>query len=304
MLRRSATLLPRLAGRGSSATNTASAPAAAAAVAPAACAGSALQQDVQQRPAQQPVSQTRWQSAAALPQPAYPSDDERSCDDGASQLPHHHRRLQEMLAAQAQQQQQQQQQRLQQSPPSWPTPEQVAERLRSSQGASCSSGAAARSSLPAPADDADSSSGGGGGGTLDWRQVVEAVRRNQAHISGDEMLTDTFGCGARGSSECGRDLPASCCALVGSAATRAHHTLTRATLTLLPRAARRRRHTYLRLSLTERCNLRCLYCMPEEGVDLTPSSQLLSTEEVMRLVSALGTARRLTWWARSDATSF
>lgn len=26
-----------------------------------------------------------------------------------------------------------------------------------------------------------------------------------------------------------------------------------------------RRHTYLRISLTERCNLRCQYCMPEEG---------------------------------------
>lgn len=54
----------------------------------------------------------------------------------------------------------------------------------------------------------------------------------------------------------------------------------------LPCAARRRRHTYLRISLTERCNLRCLYCMPEEGVDLTPSAQLMSTEEVMRLVSS------------------
>ena len=31
-----------------------------------------------------------------------------------------------------------------------------------------------------------------------------------------------------------------------------------------------RRHTYLRVSLTERCNLRCRYCMPAEGVELTP----------------------------------
>ena len=30
-----------------------------------------------------------------------------------------------------------------------------------------------------------------------------------------------------------------------------------------------RQHTYLRISLTERCNLRCQYCMPEEGVELT-----------------------------------
>ncbi len=48
----------------------------------------------------------------------------------------------------------------------------------------------------------------------------------------------------------------------------------------------RRKHTYLRISLTERCNLRCLYCMPEEGVDLSPSSQLLTTEEILRLVGA------------------
>ena len=31
-----------------------------------------------------------------------------------------------------------------------------------------------------------------------------------------------------------------------------------------------RHHNYLRISLTERCNLRCQYCMPEDGVDLTP----------------------------------
>lgn len=184
MLRRGSTLLQRLAGRGSSATN--SAPAAVVA-APAACAGSVWQQDVQQPPAQQPAFQQRWQSAAALPQPAYSSDDERSDDERAS-----HRRLQEMLAAQARQQQQ----RWSQAPPAWPTPEQVAERLRSSQGASCSgSSGAARSSMPAPAADPDSSSEGS---TLDWRAVVEAARRSQAHISGDQMLTDTFGCVQRG----------------------------------------------------------------------------------------------------------
>ncbi|XP_030571366.1 molybdenum cofactor biosynthesis protein 1 isoform X2 [Drosophila novamexicana] len=44
-----------------------------------------------------------------------------------------------------------------------------------------------------------------------------------------------------------------------------------------------RHHTYLRISLTERCNLRCEYCMPAEGVPLQPKSQLLSTEEVLRL---------------------
>nr|XP_016456937.1 PREDICTED: cyclic pyranopterin monophosphate synthase, mitochondrial-like isoform X1 [Nicotiana tabacum] len=46
-----------------------------------------------------------------------------------------------------------------------------------------------------------------------------------------------------------------------------------------------RLHTYLRISLTERCNLRCHYCMPAEGVELTPSAQLLSQDEIVRLAS-------------------
>lgn len=44
-----------------------------------------------------------------------------------------------------------------------------------------------------------------------------------------------------------------------------------------------REHNYLRISVTERCNLRCLYCMPEEGVPLSPSAQLLSTPEIVYL---------------------
>ncbi|XP_026163671.1 molybdenum cofactor biosynthesis protein 1 isoform X2 [Mastacembelus armatus] len=44
-----------------------------------------------------------------------------------------------------------------------------------------------------------------------------------------------------------------------------------------------RRHSYLRISLTEKCNLRCQYCMPEEGVKLTPRNQLLTTSEIMTL---------------------
>ncbi|KAJ2712791.1 hypothetical protein H4R19_002575 [Coemansia spiralis] len=42
-------------------------------------------------------------------------------------------------------------------------------------------------------------------------------------------------------------------------------------------------HNYLRISVTERCNLRCKYCMPEEGVELTESSQLLTTNEILRV---------------------
>eukprot|EP01130_Rhizamoeba_saxonica_P004776 TRINITY_DN1942_c0_g1_i1.p1 TRINITY_DN1942_c0_g1~~TRINITY_DN1942_c0_g1_i1.p1 ORF type:complete len:359 (+),score=59.44 TRINITY_DN1942_c0_g1_i1:77-1153(+) len=46
-----------------------------------------------------------------------------------------------------------------------------------------------------------------------------------------------------------------------------------------------RLHNYLRISLTERCNLRCTYCMPEKGVDLTPQDQLLTNEEIFRIVN-------------------
>ena len=48
-----------------------------------------------------------------------------------------------------------------------------------------------------------------------------------------------------------------------------------------------RRHTYLRVSLTERCNLRCTYCMPADGVPLTPQAHLLQTDELLRLCAVL-----------------
>ncbi|KAF6766699.1 molybdenum cofactor synthesis-step 1 protein isoform 2 [Ephemerocybe angulata] len=44
-----------------------------------------------------------------------------------------------------------------------------------------------------------------------------------------------------------------------------------------------RKHDYLRISLTERCNLRCFYCMPEEGIELSPEGKILTNEEVVRL---------------------
>lgn len=47
----------------------------------------------------------------------------------------------------------------------------------------------------------------------------------------------------------------------------------------------RRQHDYLRISLTERCNLRCVYCMPEEGVRLSPNRDLLTTPEIFMLSS-------------------
>jgi len=46
-----------------------------------------------------------------------------------------------------------------------------------------------------------------------------------------------------------------------------------------------RQHDYLRISLTEKCNLRCLYCMPEEGVPLSPPRELLTTSEIVLLSS-------------------
>jgi cyclic pyranopterin phosphate synthase len=42
---------------------------------------------------------------------------------------------------------------------------------------------------------------------------------------------------------------------------------------------------YLRLSITDRCNLRCRYCMPEEGVAPLDHGQMLSYEELLRLAT-------------------
>jgi cyclic pyranopterin phosphate synthase len=42
--------------------------------------------------------------------------------------------------------------------------------------------------------------------------------------------------------------------------------------------------TDLRVSLTDRCNLRCQYCMPAEGLDWVPTEQVLTDTEVIRLV--------------------
>ncbi|SEQ55226.1 cyclic pyranopterin monophosphate synthase subunit MoaA [Hyunsoonleella jejuensis] len=44
-----------------------------------------------------------------------------------------------------------------------------------------------------------------------------------------------------------------------------------------------RDHAYLRISLIERCNLRCTYCMPEEGVKLSSKSHLMTYEEIYEI---------------------
>ena len=43
--------------------------------------------------------------------------------------------------------------------------------------------------------------------------------------------------------------------------------------------------TDLRVSLTDRCNLRCNYCMPAEGLDWLPTEQTLTDDEVVRLIT-------------------
>jgi molybdenum cofactor biosynthesis protein A len=45
---------------------------------------------------------------------------------------------------------------------------------------------------------------------------------------------------------------------------------------------------YLRLAVTDRCNLRCFYCMPEEGIHYLPKKELLNFEEIERLITLMG----------------
>jgi GTP 3',8-cyclase len=44
--------------------------------------------------------------------------------------------------------------------------------------------------------------------------------------------------------------------------------------------------TYLRISVTDRCNLRCVYCMPESGLPWIPKPEILTYEEIVRIVEA------------------
>ena len=52
---------------------------------------------------------------------------------------------------------------------------------------------------------------------------------------------------------------------------------------------------YLRISLTDRCNLRCVYCMPKEGLQWQPHADQLSAEEIVRVVetAAQGGVKRV-----------
>lgn len=44
---------------------------------------------------------------------------------------------------------------------------------------------------------------------------------------------------------------------------------------------------YVRISITDRCNLRCIYCMPQEGVTCLGHGDILTFEEIERVVRAL-----------------
>ena len=69
--------------------------------------------------------------------------------------------------------------------------------------------------------------------------------------------------------------------------------------------------TYLRLAITDRCNLRCRYCMPEQGVRFVPCREILRYEEMLRLIrifTRLGVTKvRITGgepFARRDCLAF
>ena len=47
-----------------------------------------------------------------------------------------------------------------------------------------------------------------------------------------------------------------------------------------------RQITYLRVSVTDRCNLRCVYCMPPEGIQPQSHASILRYEEIAELVRA------------------
>lgn len=48
-----------------------------------------------------------------------------------------------------------------------------------------------------------------------------------------------------------------------------------------------RQINYLRISITDRCNLRCIYCLPEEGIGLLPSAEIIRYEEISRLLNIM-----------------
>src|SRR5487761_1083343 len=54
----------------------------------------------------------------------------------------------------------------------------------------------------------------------------------------------------------------------------------------MPRDSFNREIDYLRISVTDRCNLRCVYCMPLEGLRFLPNPELLTPVEIETVVRA------------------
>ena len=48
-----------------------------------------------------------------------------------------------------------------------------------------------------------------------------------------------------------------------------------------------RRVEYLRVSVTDKCNLRCVYCMPEEGLPWLRKEKLLTYEEIVEVIATM-----------------
>ena len=44
---------------------------------------------------------------------------------------------------------------------------------------------------------------------------------------------------------------------------------------------------YIRISVIEHCNLRCIYCMPEEGINFVKRAELLTANEIQRILEVL-----------------
>ena len=60
---------------------------------------------------------------------------------------------------------------------------------------------------------------------------------------------------------------------------------------------------YLRLSITELCNLRCRYCMPEDGICKKNHVDMLTAEEMIMAVRAAAQYFRITAWRLPGARS-
>ena len=48
-----------------------------------------------------------------------------------------------------------------------------------------------------------------------------------------------------------------------------------------------RTFNYLRIALNEMCNLRCIYCMPEGGIPFKPKNEIMTPEEILRIVTVV-----------------